>query len=1069
MYMGFNKYIAVFSFLLLTIVGSVQAQITSAYRSASNPYYWKNNMPRPNYWQQDVHYEIKANINDSTDIIEGNFYKLTYYNNSPDELNVLYFHLNENAFQPGSYYDNLTRNNHVKPVFGKYEAKGLGTTTDSIKVNGELVKTELDNTILKIFLNAPLKSNASLVVTMTFKTYFDKGSMRRRMKKLDSFGYKQFDGVHWYPSICVYDAKFGWTTDQHLDKEFYSNFGVFDIALTFPNHYVVEATGELVNRQEVLPDSLRAKLDIRNFKDKPFNSAPSVVIPRVSGLTKTWIYHAENVHNFAFTADPLYRIGEVEWKGIKCIALAQEPHAAKWQPTAAFTSKIIQTYSEDFGMYAWPKIIVADAQDGMEYPMLTLDNGVYPGHQRLLAHEVGHMWFYGMVGSNETYRAMMDEGFTQFLEIWSMEKIEGHKRARLSSNRYVQKFIDTLDTRYEGLYFPYLNTVHTGYDQPINTHSSAFEGAIRHGGSYGLVYYKTAVMLYNLRYVLGEELFLNAMKNYFEVWKFKHPYPEDFRQTIIEFTKVDLNWFFDQWMETTKNIDYGIKSWRKTEVADQYEITFTRKGRMQMPIDFQVISENDIAYQFHIPNTWFVKKTSATVLPKWYGWDLLQPEYKALVTIPGRIKNIQIDPEHYMADIDLTDNQLKGGNILKFDSKITNMSKWEKREHFIRPDLWYNAFDGVQIGVHMNGNYMGLTNVYSLNLWYNTRLFQANYFDNQVRKFNNPVACSLTVRQSLKHIWQQLYLNAYAISNVGLNKAGIGLDKVFRKQDNVNPRYTRIVVTHDFMYRANKSDSLYLINNAQWSLQKLNSTLNITVERNYNYQRGVGKINLDMRVPGIKSDFNYSYLQLTSVNNNNLGKFEFKTRLMARVGMGLAPLESQLYIAGASPETMFTNKFTRAAGFVPEQWTGFGNDVNHFHAGGGLNIRGLSGYLVPVLHNGSMVYNYAGNSGASFNMELDFDRFIKIKPYKYTKNFKVDTYIFSDMGVLTYNINNNEQVLGGFKFNAGLGAAVTYKFGPLSVRPLTFRFDMPLFLNATPANSPSYLQSRFVMGINRAF
>lgn len=1067
--MNFKLIIFLSSIYILISNICLQAQDISKYRSSENPYYWKNNLPRANYWQQDVHYEIKVNINEQTDIIEGDFYRLTYFNNSPDVLNVLYFHLNENAFQPGSYYDNLTRNNKIKPTFGKYEAQGLGTTTDSIRVNGALVKTELDNTILKVYLNEPLKPNGYLTVTMKFKTYFDKGSMRRRMKKLDSFGFKQYDGVHWYPSVCVYDAKFGWTTDQHLDKEFYSNFGVFDVELTFPQEYIVEATGELQNTQEVMPDSLRAKLDIKKFKDKPFNSAPSIIIPRGLGITKTWKFHAENVHNFAFTADPLYRIGEYVWKGIKCIALVQEPHASKWQPTAGFIAKVIETYSNDFGMYAWPKIIAADAQDGMEYPMLTLDAGVYPSHQRLLAHEIGHMWFYGMVGSNETYRAMMDEGFTQFLEVWSMEKIEGHKRQKLSGDKYVQKFLDSLDTRYEGLYYPYLNTVHTGYDQPLNTHSSQFEGAVRHGGSYGLVYYKTGVMLYNLRYVLGEELFQNTMKNYFEKWKFKHPYPEDFRQTVIEFTKNDLNWFFDQWMETTKNIDYSIKSCKKIKNSDQYEITFVRKGRMQMPIDFEVTTQNGIVYKYHIPNTWFVKNTKATVLPKWYGWDLLQPEYKAIVNIPGEIKNIQIDPEHYMADIDLRDNQLHGSSVWRFDSKVSNIAKWEKQENFIRPDIWYNAFDGTQIGVHANGNYLGLDNVYSANIWANTRLMQANYFSENQKDKNNILACSLTVRHSLKQFWQALYFNAYAISNVGLQKGGLGFEKTFRKQDNYNPRFTKITLNHDFMYRASQSDSLYLINPSQWSLEKLNSTLNIGLERNYSYGKGIGRINLDLRVPGIKSDFNYSYLQLTSLNNNNLGKFEFKTRVMARLGMGNVPAESQLYMAGASPETMNNNKYTRAAGFVPQSWTGFGNNLNHFQAGGGLNIRGLAGYLVPVEKNGVIYYNNAGSSGASFNMELDFDRFIKIKPYKYTKNFKIDAYLFSDMGILTYASTSNEQTLGDFKINAGLGTAITYKFGPLSVRPLTVRFDMPLFLNSTPSSSPGFVQYRYVIGVNRAF
>ena len=226
--------------------------------------------------------------------------------------------------------------------------------------------------------------------------------------------------------------------------------------------------------------------------------------------------------------------------------MAQEPHASGWQQSAAFTKEIIRVYSEDFGMYDWPKIIVADAQDGMEYSMLTLDGGTYPGHQGLLAHEVGHMWFYGMLGSNEQYRAFMDEGFTQFLTAWSMDKLGKAKIYDMPANRYFSA------------YYPYFLYQHEGYDYPLNTHSADFRGAIRQGGGYGLVYFKTATMLYNLQYVLGDSLFQEAMKYYVNRWKFAHPYPEDFRQAITDYTNTDLTWFFDQWMETTKEIDYGI-------------------------------------------------------------------------------------------------------------------------------------------------------------------------------------------------------------------------------------------------------------------------------------------------------------------------------------------------------------------------------------------------------------------------------------------------------------------------------------------------------------------------------
>jgi len=1072
-----KKYLLI-SFLIISnfCFSQVYAPfITGAesYRTSQNPHYWKNNKPYADYWQQDVYYKFKAFVNVDKDFVEVNDYQLTYWNNSPDTLNVLYFHLIDNAYQPNSYYSNLVKNNKMKPSYGKYESKSLNIVTDSIAVNGKLVKIELDNTILKVYLNAPLYPNTSLKVEMNFKTYWDAGSLRRRNKKIESYGFKQFDGVHWYPSICVYDAKFGWTTDQHLDKEFYSNFGVFDIELTFPNDYVVEATGQLLNRNEVLPDTLRAKLDIRNFEKKPLNEKPSIVTPRIEGLYKTWKYHAENVHNFAFTADPLYRIGEMEWKGIKAIAMVQEPHAAGWQKSALFAAKVIEVYSKDFGSYDWPKIIVADAQDGMEYPMITLDNGTYPAHQYLLAHEIGHMWFYGMLGSNETYRACMDEGFTEFLTIWSLVSIEGNDRKKLSTNKIVQKFIDSMDTRYEKLYLPYIQTVLQGGDEPLNTHSSGFHGAIRHWGNYGMVYYKTAVMLYNLQYVLGDELFLNAMKHYVKTWKFKHPYPEDFRKTIIEYTKVDLNWFFDQWLETTKTIDYSLKSVEKLDSLDHYEITIERKGRMEMPIDLTITTKNGITYDYHIPNTWFVKKTTATVLPKWYGWDLLQPEYKFTIQIAGGIKDIVIDPQRLMADLDLRNNSYKSISTFKLDSRVSNVIKWKKQENFLRPDAWYNGFDGFQVGFHANGNYQGLDNIYTANVWFNTGLLQR--VDNEYKDRFNLLACSLSYKKNLHKWFPASNLSLYGISNAGLLKSGFVFDKTFRKQDSRNPRYSRFFFTQDFMYRDFESGSNYLINDKQWTYNQLNSSITIGFERNYQYEKGNGKINFDIRTPGIAAAANYSYAQLLVVNDIHIKKLDIKTRFISRYGMGNTPQESQLYLAGASPEALIANKFTRAAGFVPSNWGGYGNNINHFQMGGGLNVRGMAGYLAPIIHKGELYSSYSANSGLGGNIEIDFDKYIKldrilskIRLRKLTKNFHFDTYAFADGGIMGLEIDK-KLVLTKARIDAGLGTALTYRFGPFAIKPLTIRFDVPFFNNTTPYAENKYLNFRYVIGVNRAF
>jgi aminopeptidase N len=263
------------------------------------------------------------------------------------------------------------------------------------------------------------------------------------------------------------------------------------------------------------------------------------------------------------------------------VAIVQEPHAAGWQNAPEYITKIIKTFSEDIGMYCYPKIVAADARDGMEYPMITMDGGSDPGYRGLFIHEIGHNWFYGQVGSNETYRAAMDEGFTQFLTVWGSQRIEGDRMPQKTSlNNYRSHFAEGTPVMDGALLNRYtLEALNQSVGLPLNTHSDDFHSALGQGGGYGQVYFKTGSMLYNLEYTLGDSLFKAAMHNYFDQWKMAHPYFEDFRASIIQFTQVDLSWFFDEWFETTKTLDYGIGKIRKIRGTDSTAIKFYRKEK----------------------------------------------------------------------------------------------------------------------------------------------------------------------------------------------------------------------------------------------------------------------------------------------------------------------------------------------------------------------------------------------------------------------------------------------------------------------------------------------------------
>lgn len=1042
------------------------------YRSVTNPLYWKNRKPYEGYWQQDVHYNIKAEINDSSDIVTGHE-ELTYWNNSPNDLTVVYFHLYSNAQNKDSYLSDLYKNNNYNLKYSKYRGKNLGTTVEKISIKGKELQTELDNTVLKVILARPLPSGESITFDIDFKTYFDREVIRNRMKMFNVFGNKHYDLVHWYPRISVFDRKFNWDTDQHMDHEFYGDFGSFFVELTFPNNYIVDGTGTMVNEKEMLPEDLRKQLDISNFLKKQWNSPPSTIIKK-DGTKKTWQFSAINVHDVAYTADPTYRIGEANIDGIRCISLVQEPHAAGWYNAAQFLTKIIEVNSYNIGPYHYPKMISADANDGMEYPMITLNGGFDPGYRSLFIHELTHNWFFGMVGSNETYRAFLDEGLTQFYTADTYQFIDGPIVKEYSpTNKYVNKFTQPVRIVDQQIYTGYYNSVVTkGEEVTLNTHSDDFNGGIRHGGGYSSVYFKTATMLKNLEYVLGRALFDKAMQNYFKQWKFCHPYPEDFRNSIIQYSGVDLNWFFDQWLETTKTIDYKIGRVKKKKKGI-YEITFKRVGTMQMPLDFTVIDKNDSALHYQIPNSWFEKPTWGTTLPRWIGWGpKLKTTYTATINVGSKLRNVIIDPSYRLADVNMLNNVKRNKIDVKFDSHIYNPPNWKQYDMRVRPALWYNGYDGVKAGIHLNGNYLAVKHVFDLTAWFSTGLGQA-YMDSASKAIGsinsyNPISILFNYKTSINKFMKRsnFYLQLKSVD--GLDGGTIGIE---RKSNNDK---TRFYAHYKAMLRDLPQDMVYLINRDEWGYQKLNGAMHVGMEHNYRYKRGTGNINMNFRSSAFTYDYDFSAITLCVVNKNDLGRININTRVFGQAGFGNnVPFESALYVAGANNEELMDNKYTRAMGAIPPEFGGYGNVTNHFTAGGGLNLRGYSGYLLADKgKDGTTRYNYRGTTGASFSTEIEFGELFKFMNFKFLKNsIKINPYLFGDAGSINTNYSFEANKMSDIMYDAGVGATFSIvRWGPLvNVAPFTIRFDMPLFISRLPYAEKDHLQFRWMVGVSRAF
>jgi aminopeptidase N len=345
-----------------------------------------------------------------------------------------------------------------------------------------------------------------------------------------------------------------------------------------------------------------------------------------------------------------------------------------------------------------------------------------------------------------------------------------------------------------------------------------------------------------------------------------------------------------------------------------------------------------------------------------------------------------------------------------------------------------------------------------------------SYLDSTAQKLNyERVNFRINYRTATDKFMKGSSIYASAKQLDGLNAYILGFDRKDISGKN------KVYMYFKSMYRNEFRDLTYLLLPQEWIPNKLNNTINIGIEHTYNYRIGTGNINLGMRSSAIMSDYNYQSLSLNVINKTRLGKLVLNTRLYGQYGTGNNwAKESSLFLAGANPEEMMDNKYTRSQGFFDPSWASIGTTTNKFQYGGGLNLRGYSGYLAPQIQSdGTIALTYKGQTGTAVNAELEFSGLVKIKKQNWlTNTFKLTTYLFGDAGTINYNtVNDVVLKMSDIRIDAGLGGALTIKkFGVLqTANPLTIRFDMPLFLNKMPATDKNYIQYRFVVGVSRAF
>ncbi|NDC42687.1 MAG: hypothetical protein EBZ77_14265, partial [Chitinophagia bacterium] len=458
--------------------------------------------------------------------------------------------------------------------------------------------------------------------------------------------------------------------------------------------------------------------------------------------------------------------------------------------------------------------------------------------------------------------------------------------------------------------------------------------------------------------------------------------------------------------------------------------------------------------------------------------------------VPGGIKNVTIDTTGRLADRALLDNTRRHSLLhmpfvikVRIDGGLAPVTDRHRYRLYVRPDVWHNPIDGIKAGIHAEGDFLNLLHKTDVSVWWNTHVLQGDSY--LPYKGDGPYSAYSAVNYSLQYS-TPLRRN-YAKLQLAI--ASRYLDGCWYQKGGLNwlpDVHNTFQVYALAFWRPKATDLNYLLTPGDWSstAQIPNKSLNLAWWHHYNYTRGEGYYTFSLRAPLMVNNaegFNNSWVQLNSVNHMHLGKIEVHSRIFGRYGTGnQLAYESLLYAAGASPEELLEDKYTRSVGFVPVGWQGISRyDVNHFQQGGGLNLRGYAGYNLPDERSGVVYEGYKGRSGAAANVEIDFEKLIALTPRFTSKWLHVDMYLFGDAGIMELSKFDKANVYAiiptstwsDLRVDAGLGAAITIKsFGVFEkAKPLTIRVDAPLFLNRPPYSNNGFVTGRYVVGVNRAF
>ena len=576
--------------------------------------------PGPKYWEQRADYDIRATLDTGARKLTGTV-RITYTNHSPDTLAHVFLQLDQNLFRQGSVGSLMFASNSrfgTRGFDGGFNVTSIMQEAPAAKgakpKGAKKLTGRVDDTMMFLPLAEPLAPGKSTILTIEYWFNIPEHGA-------DRMGYDGplFELAQWYPRMAVYDDIRGWNTDQYLGQgEFYLEYGDFTYEVTVPAGYIVAGTGVVQNPAEVYTATERARLAQAARSDTTIHIVTDAELkdgsarPRKDGML-TWRFKAENVRDVAWAGSPDYLWDGSSYDGHYAFAYYRKAAESSWADAAKMSRFSIKEYSERWLPYPYPHISAVEGPiSGMEYPMVAMEAPNVRGTDGLesqqdalnslynvITHEIGHMWYPMIVGSNERLYAWMDEGFNTFINTFSEED-------------YWQRS-DTNNRKGEEKFFVMVNDQRPTA-QPIMTPANRYRTNANLGE---LAYVKPSIALLALRnIVLGPEVFDKAFSEYTHRWAFKHPTPTDFFRTMEDMSGRDLSWFWREWFFTTATLDQGIEGVTQSSNPDgsnTAKVALKNVGAAVMPVDLKLTLSDSSVQWVKLPvEIWYYDQTKFT-------------------------------------------------------------------------------------------------------------------------------------------------------------------------------------------------------------------------------------------------------------------------------------------------------------------------------------------------------------------------------------------------------------------------------------------------------------------------